>query len=184
MPEYSKSKIIEHIEFSDATEFNDYMYVEDLRNCEKDLININNEYYKKIIYYENGISASLVNVLIKLARQIKAQTVFDGNKETVEKIIGFVRENYKQNLTNKIIGDYFNFHPNYISNMIKIYTGMPLHQYLIHIKVANAADLLNSGNLSISEVALNCGFCDIGHFSKTFKKITGVSPMNYKKLKP
>ena len=181
--EFSEDKILENVNFSDATEFNSHMYVEDLRNSENDMISINKEYYKKIIYYENAISAKFTNILIKLARQIKAENVFDGNKETVEKIVDFIRENYKMSLSNKVIGEYFNFHPNYISSMIKIYTGMPLHKYLTHIKIANASNLLNTSDLTVGEIAAECGFCDIGHFSKTFKKITGVSPVSYKKLK-
>ena len=182
--EFSKDKIIENVNFSDALEFNTYMYVEDLRSIESDMLGINKEYYKKIIYYENVISLKLTNILIKFARELKAESVFDSNRETVEKILDFIRENSKRNLTNKVIGDYFNFHPNYISNMVKIYTGMPLHQYLIHIKILDSVNLLNLGKLTVGEIADECGFCDMGHFSKTFKKIMGVSPNAYKNLKP
>lgn len=55
------------------------------------------------------------------------------------------------------------------------------NQYLIDHKIGLAKKLLCSGELSIGDVASLCGFDDIYYFSKTFKKITGQTPRDYRK---
>lgn len=74
--------------------------------------------------------------------------------------------------------------PNYISNMIKSCTGLPLHKYLLHARLENAVKLLEAQNLTVSEIAKMCGFGDLSCFSKYFKKETGISPMQYIAHKP
>ncbi|MBR5439324.1 MAG: helix-turn-helix transcriptional regulator [Clostridia bacterium] len=49
------------------------------------------------------------------------------------------------------------------------------------IRFEQAKLLLTTSNLSINEIALNVGFCDQFHFSKSFKEAVGLSPTDYKK---
>lgn len=53
-------------------------------------------------------------------------------------------------------------------------------QYLQNIRMRNARELLQTSNLSIAEIAFRCGYQDMGHFSKIFKKHFGTTPGNYK----
>lgn len=57
------------------------------------------------------------------------------------------------------------------------------HQYLINYKIDYAKKLLSFRELSISNISVLCGFDDIYHFSKTFKKVTGQTASEYKKQK-
>ena len=74
----------------------------------------------------------------------------------------------------------FSFHPNHLSHMIKAHTGSSLHQYILHIRIMNAARLLEEGRTSVAEAAEKTGFYDISAFSKYFKKIMGETPIRYK----
>jgi AraC-like DNA-binding protein len=44
------------------------------------------------------------------------------------------------------------------------------------VRINNAKQLLRSGYYSVTDVALECGFENVGYFSYTFKQLTGVSP--------
>ena len=79
--------------------------------------------------------------------------------------------------------EYFGFHKNYISTMIKEYTGMPLHRYLNRVRISHALDMLNDGDIPIGEIARLCGFCDIYYFSRYFKSAVGVSPSEYRRTR-
>ena len=79
--------------------------------------------------------------------------------------------------------EYFGFHKNYISAMIKEYTGMPLHRYLNRVRISHALDMLNDGDIPIGEIARLCGFCDIYYFSRYFKSAVGVSPSEYRRTR-
>ena len=57
--------------------------------------------------------------------------------------------------------------------------------YVTKVRIENAMQILESGEYeTISKVAQAVGFADVYHFSKIFKKHTGVSPKNYVKREP
>ena len=56
-------------------------------------------------------------------------------------------------------------------------------EYVIRKKLRYSQELLSLGNLSISEVAELSGFCDVYYFSRIFKKITGITPGEFRKQK-
>lgn len=54
--------------------------------------------------------------------------------------------------------------------------GMPPHRYLLHLRVQHAQDLLTRTDLALKEIASCCGFADVHHFSKAFRRLCGASP--------
>ena len=58
-------------------------------------------------------------------------------------------------------------------------TGFTFGQYLSRIRVEKGKKLLEQGEFSQSEISYMTGFSDQSHFSKTFKKIVGISPSTY-----
>jgi AraC-like DNA-binding protein len=55
-------------------------------------------------------------------------------------------------------------------------TGVSPHQWLLKRRADQAKSLLRDRTLSLSEVALSCGFADQSHFTRVFTRMTGVSP--------
>ncbi|MDX8456269.1 AraC family transcriptional regulator [Mesorhizobium sp. VK9D] len=64
----------------------------------------------------------------------------------------------------------------HFSRAFRASTGMAPHQWLLARRIDAAKALLRRGGKSLSEVALACGFADQSHFTRTFTKVTGVSP--------
>ena len=58
--------------------------------------------------------------------------------------------------------------------------GMKLYEYYNHQRLTKAKSLLESGEVSVKDVAARIGFTDSGNFSKAFKKEFGVSPSKLK----
>jgi len=69
-----------------------------------------------------------------------------------------------------------NLSPSRFSALFKQRFGMAPYQYLLEMRVSHARELLETTELSQEEIAAYCGFADIHHFSKTFKKKTGKPP--------
>jgi AraC family transcriptional regulator len=66
-----------------------------------------------------------------------------------------------------------------VSHFIRAFrksTGIPPHRWLLHQRVAKAKDLLRSSSLTISEIALACGFVDQSHLNRVFVRMVGASP--------
>lgn len=58
------------------------------------------------------------------------------------------------------------------------------YQYLLGLRMNHAADLILSGNVSVKEAARALGYQDQGHFSRTFKRVLGVSPSRMSSIAP
>ena len=61
-------------------------------------------------------------------------------------------------------------------------TGYPASTYILQVKLSYAKKILSSQNKTIGEVAAECGVYDVNYFSRVFKKQTGVTPTQYKRL--
>lgn len=55
------------------------------------------------------------------------------------------------------------------------------NSYLLNLKISYAKNLMKNEFISISRVAEMCGFCDICHFSRCFKKRVGITPSEYRR---
>lgn len=68
----------------------------------------------------------------------------------------------------------------YFSPVFKDVAGMRLQDYLSQARINKAKDLLSDINLTIKQIAYEVGFRDPNHFSRTFKKKTGITPTNWR----
>ena len=122
----------------------------------------------------------LCDVLCDAARHIRSDAILGGGGK-LDAILNYVHENYREQISNERIGEVFGFHKNYVSGMVKEYTGMPLHKYVNYVRVAHAVEMLTDGEESVTQIARECGFCDIYYFSRYFRQFVGVSPTEYRK---
>ena len=71
-------------------------------------------------------------------------------------------------------------HPSYFSTVIKNKTGRSVNNWIAEKVIAEAQAILSRSPVSIQEVAFRLGFKEPGHFSRFFKKHTGVSPSDFR----
>lgn len=178
--DYDSRQLIENVTFSDASVFNKVLYLEYLPVIEKRLVSMEKEYSMRLSLYDLRLSSTMTDVLIKCFRQTTMHNSLTDGKELANKIITYIGQNFNKRLSNEEIAKVFNYHPNYVSSLIKDYTGIPLHQYIKNIRVTKAADMLLIADKSISEVSADCGFYDSSHFIRCFKDIIGITPQQYR----
>lgn len=71
--------------------------------------------------------------------------------------------------------------PYYLIRLFRrVYKQTP-HQYLIHLRIARAKELLSRSDLSITEICVTVGFESLGSFSTLFSKVVGISPSAYRR---
>ena len=73
-----------------------------------------------------------------------------------------------------------NMTANYLGQVFKRETGKPYTQYITELRIDRAKSLLLSGDMSISDISNALGFNDYFYFLKTFKRVTGVTPKQYR----
>jgi AraC family transcriptional regulator len=71
--------------------------------------------------------------------------------------------------------------PHYFLHLFKQAFGVTPHRYLLAQRVEAAKRLLSDGALSLSEIALSLGFADQSHFTATFRRIAGTTPMRFRR---
>jgi AraC-like DNA-binding protein len=73
-----------------------------------------------------------------------------------------------------------NMHPNYLSSLFKKEVGVSLPEYIQRSKIDEAKSLLTFSDYSILKISSLLNYNDQSHFTKTFKKFTGITPKQYK----
>lgn len=122
--------------------------------------------------------------LFLLYRKIEANYM-SMNTKWRNKIISeaeeYINDNYASKLTLKEISDAVAISPNYLSALFRQVTGLTINEYIRDTKIGKVKELLSNTELGLSEIALQLGFYDQFHLSKSFKLATGISPTEYKK---
>ena len=73
-------------------------------------------------------------------------------------------------------------HPVYLARQFRHHVGCSITEYRKLLKARAAARVLNSPNVSFAAVADEFGFADQSHFGRAFKSVTGLTPLNYRRL--
>lgn len=71
----------------------------------------------------------------------------------------------------------------YLCTLFKNETGLTLNQYLTDFRIEKAKKLLTDPRYKIAEISAKVGYSDGNYFGKTFKKMVGVSPSEYREQK-
>jgi AraC-like DNA-binding protein len=93
----------------------------------------------------------------------------------------YIQLNLKANLTVNDLAEKANLHQDYFSRLFLKYTGQRPLSFLHEKRIERAQYLIATTNLSFIEIAENIGFESLSHFSKIFKKVTSLTPGEYRK---
>lgn len=99
----------------------------------------------------------------------------------LNKIVEITEEHFRDpELSINTIAEMLSYNPKYISHIFKERMNLGYSEYLRTLRIKYAVSLIEHGIDSVKNVALLSGFTDPLYFSTVFKKITGVSPKDYK----
>ncbi|MHA4812045.1 helix-turn-helix domain-containing protein [Flavitalea flava] len=96
-------------------------------------------------------------------------------------VFRYVKEHYSEDISLSCIAKVANLTPQSFCRLFKNKMNKHFVEYLNDIRVSNACKLLIETDMSISQVAFDCGYNTVSNFNKLFKKITGLAPKEYKK---
>lgn len=146
--------------------------------------NMEYEYGKKDKYSEIQIKNYIYELIVLLIRLKESENFFENDAET-DKYIGnaarYIRENFEKKLTLDSVADKMNMSKSYFCKLFKKKTGFGFADYLAGVRITEGAKLLTDTRLSVTEIAMRCGYNDSAYFTAVFKKIKGVTPIKYRK---
>jgi len=103
------------------------------------------------------------------------------NVKVIRKTREFIRVNYKKKLKLTDISNAVSLSPYYLSHIFKNETGITLMEYLTKVRIEEAKKLLENTSSNTTQISFDVGYSDQSYFCKIFKKIEGISPLEYKK---
>lgn len=99
----------------------------------------------------------------------------------IEEVRRYIREHLAEELSRNELAAAVYLSPDYLSHLFPEKTGMSLTAYITGERIRRAKELLVQNHLSIRDVALASGFQNISYFSKQFKRVTGMTPQEFRK---
>ncbi len=104
------------------------------------------------------------------------------NNISVKNAEYYINQHLAEQLRLETIAEQLGYNPSYFSILFKKETGRNFSDYITELRIEKAQQLLSHSSRSILEISADVGYCDSKHFAKTFRKITGLSPRQYRKL--
>lgn len=95
-----------------------------------------------------------------------------------------MEQNLSIQISNSILAEKAGMSVNGFARLFKEETGSTLYDYQLHMRLNHAAQNLLFTKSTIESIALDCGFTNRFHFSKTFKKKSSMTPVEYRNTMP
>ena len=124
-----------------------------------------------------GLTLELLAESARLASNIVSSTP----PRWLEKIRNTLREDFSRAPTLGQIASSAGVHPSHLARVFRRVHGCTVGDYVRNLRIEFACDRLRTTDAPLVEIALAAGFSDQSHFSKTFKRQTGMSPAIFKK---
>ena len=100
---------------------------------------------------------------------------------SIDRLVQCINMNYHMPITLSFAAELLHMSPAYLSVLFQENTGFGFKEYIINVRIKNACSKLINTKNSIQDIAYSCGFNDSNYFSTMFKKVIGLSPLQYRK---
>ncbi len=141
-----------------------------------------------IAQIDNGLKTLQTQTSQSSSSTEKQSSHFDSIKSReksdnmVEMLVDYIRQHYEENITRNTLAEMVHFSPEYVGKTFKKQTGSSINDYVNQLRIEEAKRLLKGTDNKVIDIALMVGFENMPYFSSVFKKYTGYSPAEYKKI--
>ncbi len=150
---------------------------ESVVDCFRVLNDENSSWIKK-----HGIANVVLGLILENGNFVNAKK--PANSELITKILFYLNENYKKDISPVSVAEYFGYSQSYVSRYFKSCCGVNLAKYITMLRLKNAIMLLSETKHDISYCAFESGFSSVRTFYRSFQNEFDCSPKEYiKKMK-
>ncbi len=153
------------------------------------IANIIKENENKTVGYELSIKSLIYQALTILLRSYVKCTFssrdYEKSKRELERlrlVLDYIEVHYREKIQLETLARMLNISSYHFCHLFKKLTNFTVTDYINCLRIEKAAELMNTNNMNITEIALEVGFNDINYFSRVFRKYKSMSPSDYKKL--
>ena len=132
----------------------------------------------------NEALSTIVQRLDKENPDISEEPAHGASSFIVNQAVAYMEKNYSQKLSLQIVADYCYVSQWHLSKLLNRYLDRSFYDILNSIRIQAAKELLADPRLKIGEISEMVGYADTAHFSRTFKKLEGMSANEYRNSIP
>ena len=123
-----------------------------------------------------ALTAELFLLILRTPNNVEEEAT-TGN-ELVDNIVGYIKQNYMNDIRLSTVAKMKSVSPEHLSRTFKFCTGLGFNEYVTLLRLKKAESMIKKEpDMTISEIAYECGFNDGNYFSYKFKKMYGISPI-------
>lgn len=134
--------------------------------------------FNSIFSFEE-LKSYILQFLLNITNSMKGNNVYNID-DVIEKIKIYVQRNYSNNLSLEFIASLFYMNRSYISYLFKERTGEKFIDYVTHIRIEKAKQLLKTSDKKMYQISKMSGYDNVKYFFRIFKKEVGLSPEQYR----
>jgi len=139
--------------------------------------------YYQIDFSKETLETLCVRLEISIRRMLEA--VGSDRSETrnnlIQRTIHYIQLNYAQPVSFKRLAHSLSVSPGHLSRVFREKTTYTLTQFLTYTRIEKSKQLLETTNLSLAEIAQQCGFSDQSYYTNIFRKVIGMTPGAFRK---
>ncbi|WP_294238925.1 AraC family transcriptional regulator [Pseudobutyrivibrio sp.] len=155
-------------------------------NIMSNIKSIEKLYFSKDPLYELEIIICLLNIWKDIYANIEnsrlSHNITNDILSRIRKILNYIEENYNHKISLRDIANEINLCESECSRLFKKAMQKSLFEFIVEYRIKKAATILKATDEPIGQIAEKVGFNDSNNFSRTFHKIIGLSPSEYRKL--
>ena len=102
------------------------------------------------------------------------------NSETIVEMMSYIQKNFRDISAEKL-SEKFRYSKRQIFRLVQKYTGTTLGKLQEDLRMKHAARLLADSDMTVEQIAADCGYNSPNHFFSVFKKVHGITPLEYRK---
>ena len=132
-------------------------------------------------FLNNSLTAAVLGEINCQSPFYRTYTSETQRTQILQDVISYIQYHSSESLKVTELARYFGYNDKYLSSLFHKGTGMTLKQFILKSKMDSAMAELTDTNHPVSQIAYNVGFQDAHNFSTAFRKLTGMTPGQYRK---
>lgn len=126
------------------------------------------------------LARALVNYVGEMLKHPVATAYSGRTQALLESICVFLQNHYQYDITRESVAKQFSISPTHLSRLFQTHGNMTFSNYVTHVRVDRAKHLLRSYNFKLEEIAGRCGYHHAPYFCQMFKRVTKLTPAEYR----
>lgn len=139
-------------------------------------------YSLRQLVLEYGTLTDMLKRLRDALQKIRApeEDNFSFTNSAFMKLMKYIEKNYRNEISLTSAAQAMHMNPNYVSQLFKKEAGITFTHYIAQRRIEDAVQMLTMTRKTAAEISMEVGFNDYFYFLKTFKKIIGKTPSQYR----